>query len=706
MMASCFLSVGVVQAEPISPQVIKKLKKAMVFIRNGDLSGSGFLIQRQGKEGLIVTNQQVVKGIKKGHAVVLYFNSGQADQRSMRGTLEVVLSNPDLALIKITAKNLPEPIALKSNSSSHETDRVFALGFPFGKQLSTNRKTPLISISEGNITSLRTDINDQTQFVQIDASINPGHSGGPVVDEKGNLVGVIATKLQNTRVGFIIPKRHLTQLLQGQVYDIKLTVKQKWLDSEDWVYQLSARAKRYFKKNKPSEIGLNIITTDRKSALSSIFPDGSWGLIKGKNFNLKLNRGSFVKKGSLKLASTLSDKKLLVQPYLKFKDKTMYQAPLWLELEKPELEQKNKLKFSFEGPNLSEKQLSGKKQHKNKPYKKNNVLKERKSTQYEPDSVLQSKEIQLPGVIYSLALARGGDYLVFSFKDRKDIVLLDLQQHKLIPLDLKLDESVLVAGDQDHIYLAGVDSGQLIKWSIADKKIVKKAYSPGGSIVYTMSAGWNSKNGSLFLITQEGFYILDSQTLKPKSLKWLSARHGEERKLRVKRNSIYKSRSAANGRFFTFWNATRNSNRINSLRLRGERITHFQFGVSSGGFVVPDREGKRVYTGIMGTYNNKLDRLADTKKNKRLIPGIKGKHIIEVNYQGKERSPVISLFNVKNPEKIMSIRIPGLTKSSRKKYKYIKRLSDQRFWLDENNHQLIVIPYSNNRIEIYNIKLN
>lgn len=107
----------------------------------------------------------MVEGILLNNMLNVVFNSGQSNQRPMRGILEVAIPNLDLALIKIQASNLPEPISREKRQPVFETEPVFALGFPFGSQIATNRETPHITISAGSVTSFRSDLNDQVFFI-------------------------------------------------------------------------------------------------------------------------------------------------------------------------------------------------------------------------------------------------------------------------------------------------------------------------------------------------------------------------------------------------------------------------------------------------------------------------------------------------------------------------------------------------------------
>lgn len=155
--------------------------------------------------------------------ITLVFGSGGKQERAIPG--EVIATDPevDLAVVKIKGlKNLPKPISLKTPELS-ETMQVFLFGFPFGKSLSLDGGNPAITVGRASISSIRTDKNGSVKRVQFDGSANPGNSGGPLVDETGQLVGVVVSKIVNTNIAMAIPNHEVHRLLAGRVTELKLS---------------------------------------------------------------------------------------------------------------------------------------------------------------------------------------------------------------------------------------------------------------------------------------------------------------------------------------------------------------------------------------------------------------------------------------------------------------------------------------------------
>ncbi|HEV3167924.1 MAG TPA: trypsin-like peptidase domain-containing protein [Isosphaeraceae bacterium] len=205
-----------------------KLKASTVFVKTvvGPLqaSGSGFVMRVEGDTAFIATNDHVVAAGKKlpgglKPLITLVFESGTPSERS--AVAEVLAADPDrdLAILKVTGvKNLPKPIDFSQKLTLVETMPVYTFGFPFGQALATSKKSPAITVGRGSVSSLRLDDLGRVAVVQIDGALNPGNSGGPVVDSKGRLIGVaVATIRGAQQIGLAVPQEQLGEMLEGRV---------------------------------------------------------------------------------------------------------------------------------------------------------------------------------------------------------------------------------------------------------------------------------------------------------------------------------------------------------------------------------------------------------------------------------------------------------------------------------------------------------
>ena len=188
--------------EPLTKVQVGKIGKAgtaLVESRDQDrqISGSAFCIH---PSGLFVTNEHIAQG-----DLQIVLNPGLKDEKVHKAV--VVRSDKilDLALIRVEGvKDLPY-LTLGSDEKLTELAELVAIGFPFGSDLTPDRKGyPEVSVNVGSITSLRKK-DDMLHRIQLDAVLNPGNSGGPVLDMNGKVVGVVVSGVKGSGVNFAIP---------------------------------------------------------------------------------------------------------------------------------------------------------------------------------------------------------------------------------------------------------------------------------------------------------------------------------------------------------------------------------------------------------------------------------------------------------------------------------------------------------------------
>ena len=178
--------------------VIKLVEPAVVRI---DVSGTGFVRVGSGfileKNGYVITNNHVVEG---STGVQVTLSSGD----SYAATISDTDAGRDLALIKMVSTRLDFPvIELGSASDAQVGDTLLMGGFPLGLELSGPA-----TFTQGIVSAVR-EIGGLS-FIQTDASINSGSSGGPAIDIQGTLVGICVAAVTNADatvqgMGLVIP---------------------------------------------------------------------------------------------------------------------------------------------------------------------------------------------------------------------------------------------------------------------------------------------------------------------------------------------------------------------------------------------------------------------------------------------------------------------------------------------------------------------
>jgi serine protease Do len=177
-------------------------------------AGSGFVID---PGGLIVTNHHVVEGAKE---LTVTFEDGRQLQAEIVGTDD----KTDLALLRVDARGPLPHVRFGDSDTSRVGDWVIAVGNPFGLGG---------SVTAGIISARGRDIRSgpYDDFLQIDAPINRGNSGGPLFDRAGKVIGVNTAIFSPTGgsvgIGFAIPSNMVREVVAELEHDGQ--VERGWL---------------------------------------------------------------------------------------------------------------------------------------------------------------------------------------------------------------------------------------------------------------------------------------------------------------------------------------------------------------------------------------------------------------------------------------------------------------------------------------------
>lgn len=182
-----------------------------------DQTGTGFLVSTNGH---VVTNQHVVEGCVGDIQGNL---TGEAP-----ATLRVVSTDEtnDLALLQVPGTF--KEVAKIKDKAVQSGDSVVAIGFPFHGLLTSD-----FTVTTGIVSSLSGLLND-TRFLQISAAVQPGNSGGPLLAASGDVVGVVAAKLNALKV-----VRATGSIPENINFAIKTGALRDFLDNSVVPYQIS-----------------------------------------------------------------------------------------------------------------------------------------------------------------------------------------------------------------------------------------------------------------------------------------------------------------------------------------------------------------------------------------------------------------------------------------------------------------------------------
>ena len=176
--------------------IIDVVVHSVVTIRTDISQGTGFIITN---DGYVVTNYHVMEG---ANAAGIYTYDGEQHKVSLLG----YDSELDIALLKIDG--IYESLKFENSDNVNVGEKVIAIGNPLGLQF---------SVSEGIISAIhREGQNGLNAYIQTDAALNPGNSGGPLIDKEGKVVGINNFKIGSSEsLGFALESDYIRQAVNS-----------------------------------------------------------------------------------------------------------------------------------------------------------------------------------------------------------------------------------------------------------------------------------------------------------------------------------------------------------------------------------------------------------------------------------------------------------------------------------------------------------
>ena len=194
-----------------SPELIEEVKHSIVVIsaqsKNVSSLGTGFIVS---SDGYIVTNQHVIDGANE---IWVDFYDGSSYQAKVIGQSV----RDDVAVIKVNATNLPV-ITLGKSENCYVGEIVYAIGCPDSYDFAWSVTMGIISHTSRNVKIYddNGNLEKTMNLIQTDVSVNPGNSGGPIINTRGEVVGIVTLKITNTEgMGFAIPIDGALELVEA-----------------------------------------------------------------------------------------------------------------------------------------------------------------------------------------------------------------------------------------------------------------------------------------------------------------------------------------------------------------------------------------------------------------------------------------------------------------------------------------------------------
>ena len=181
--------------------IIDEVIKSVVSIRTDVSQGTGFIIT---DEGYIVTNAHVLAGGSEVYSITYEMEMIETEFIGY----DLVL---DIALLKISEN--PTALELGDSDNIQTGENVIAIGNPLGLQF---------SVTEGIVSAVdRTGPNGLNAYIQTDAALNPGNSGGPLINKEGEVIGINNFKAggESENIGFALESNYIIEAVNEIAMD-------------------------------------------------------------------------------------------------------------------------------------------------------------------------------------------------------------------------------------------------------------------------------------------------------------------------------------------------------------------------------------------------------------------------------------------------------------------------------------------------------
>ncbi|HEX4588743.1 MAG TPA: trypsin-like peptidase domain-containing protein [Gemmataceae bacterium] len=214
-------------------EIADRVKRAAVLIKvqtaEGGEDGSGWFAA----PGLVVTNCHVVGMLSRTDrpplSIEVVLDAGTGTERKLSGELLAVNRQDDLAVLRVKGDNLPEPLKVVRSDTLVESQPLTVVGFPLGSGMAKGLGLGLgardlvaqVGLRSTAVTrQVLNKVDETVKYIQLEGGVDQGNSGGPVVDEKGQVRCVTVAEAPDTNLKFAIPSEYVSRMLDGYPFEV------------------------------------------------------------------------------------------------------------------------------------------------------------------------------------------------------------------------------------------------------------------------------------------------------------------------------------------------------------------------------------------------------------------------------------------------------------------------------------------------------
>jgi hypothetical protein len=737
------LAAAAARGDGPSRSEIAKLGKAATALveASNNKQGSAFCIH---PAGFFVTNEHVVR---QNTILTLVINTGQKTEKMLQARVVRADEDLDLALLQVSGQKDVPVLGLGTDTELTELAEVVAFGYPFGTGLAVGKKEkPAISINVGSITSLRQKAGELHR-IQLDAVLNPGNSGGPVLDKQGKVVGVVVSGVKGAGVNFAIPVSHVNKFLARPEILFEPPTLGLAQIHEPMTFQ--ARAVSLLPSNKkPFDLEFHVFVEDKKSrkfkmelkdGIHSVQaeaipkPEGpavlrvtaafEQGTVSGTLSDRVVQvAGKGVQLGDVRrLAGTKKRVILHDGKIVKGELKNLDSVPVNLGSPIITLDLTKAKDVRFERPGgltglgctvvaFQDGKEVGRVTHPLAIQGLPQQGEESIDLEIEPPLLAKDKEVrELDAAIQDVAIAGGGRYLILHLPKISKLAVFDVNEAKVVRMLPAPEDNLKFAGGLDKLIVALPVTKKVQRWDLETFKLEMTAPLDVNGQLMSLSMG-SASRGPIVVSFKEGklpwvkFFHLTLDKLQRRGVVMEGPFHMP--------TTLPHIRSSADGQTLCFWSSQVSPSGVSWIKWQ-DQIGKVSYEHNGRGHVVPGPNGKILFTG-MGMYTgitfpNQQVSYPGSDRQAQYLPALHSEYYLHLG-----RSPQANVFN---PEPTLTIYKLGLALPLLKRpdidippadgaFKMKHDFTfDKRVLLIPQAKLLITIPTSNDRIVLHRIDL-
>ncbi len=735
IVALVFAALSSLHAE-LTQEQVTAAKSATGLLITSIGTGTAFCIS---ESGLFITCDHVIGNSKEDTLAIVISPTGK-DEKRYPAKIVRRLKDADIAVLKVNLDRKVPALKLGDVTGLFETEQLYAFGYPFGKALAVDEKSyPAISVNFGRITSLRMK-NDVLDVIQLDAQVNPGNSGGPVLDPNGSVVGIVSSGVVASGVNFAIPISLFNKAMATPIIGIAapnadlqhLAKPVEFTVSVDWIIPPTEEPKVFVElrgEGQPQRVEAHKGKDGKLRA--QIVPGKEPDKTKRANLQITLDFESG------KISGSVADREISIagKPKALGEIHTLQRTPDGGKFQAdgkpagtlPELEA---LTLDIGGASVTVDARKATKIEIQKPptavppifYKAVVALTDGKEFPSEekpltmslgapiPPPLLSGKvdlsgvrEVSLPSPISDVAVAQDGRSLLLQMKEVKKLAVFDVIDLKIrgyIALD---EDKVLFAGGARHLLAVCPAENLIQRFSLETLQKEKTINNSFGTIT-SITMG-RSSPGLAMIVASSGSQSTSITAFDAESMSVISTADTTIARQLNDPNAVV--RASADGRTFGLFRRGTSPSGFTILTFRDNEFSRF-YEHATCGVLVPNADGTQIFTSQSGIYTNKfipiIKGTGNWAEGTTYLPSYHPMYFIGVTYNAshnnnrqKKETNSIGIYLTGSSQSLIQV-----SEESKETERYRQTSNpitpDKRYHFFPNLDLLLTIPPTNDRI--------